>query len=77
MDFQNFSITRRGSVTVPVPRFDITCDVVDSQSGQPIRSFRVTFPGVLQNFTNEQLKELFDELIMNAINMKLRDNVAD
>jgi len=77
MDFQNFSITRNGNVTVSVPRFNISCDVCDSQSGQPIRSFNVTFPAILQNFSNEQLKELFDELIINAIHMKLRDNVPD
>ena len=54
-DFQNFSITRNGSVTVSVPRFDITCNVTDSSNGQLIRSFSVTFPGILNNFNNQQL----------------------
>lgn len=74
-DFQNFSITRNGSVTVSVPRFNITCNVVNSSNGEFIRSFDVTFPGILQNFSNEQLMELFENLIINAINLKLRDNV--
>lgn len=74
-DFQNFSITRNGNVTVSVPRYNISCDVVDSSSGELIRSFSVTFPAILQNFSNEQLKELFDDLIIKAINLKLRDNV--
>ena len=76
MDFQNFSITRNGNVTVSVPRFDITCDVVDSQSGAPIRSFNVTFPNILQNFDNAQLKDLFQDLIIAAINRKIQDNIA-
>ncbi len=75
-DFRNFSINRNGSVTVLVPRFDITCDVINSQSGELIRNFSVTFPAILQNFSNEQLKDLFHDLIVAAINRKLQDNVA-
>lgn len=75
-DFQNFSITRNGNVTVSVPRFNITCDVADSSSGELIKSFNVNFPAILQNFNNEQLKELFDDLIIRAIQLKLRDNVS-
>lgn len=75
MDFQNFSITRNGNVTVSVPRFNITCDAIDSSSGELIKSFNVNFPAILQNFNNEQLKELFDDLIVRAIQLKLKDNV--
>ncbi len=75
-DFQNFSITRNGNVTVSVPKFDITCDAVNSQTGALIRSFNVTFPNILQNFSNQQLFDLFNDLIIAAIKRKIDDNVA-
>ena len=38
-DFQNFSITRNGNVNFSIPRFTITCDIVDSTHDNLIRSF--------------------------------------
>lgn len=71
-DYQNFSITRNGSVTGGIPRYTITCNVVNSTSGALIRNFAVSFPGVLSQFTDDELDEAFKDLIMKLIEIRLR-----
>lgn len=75
-DFQNFSVIRNGNVTISVPRFNITCNIINSTYGNLIRSFNITFPEILTNLSNQQLLELFQEFIINIIQRKLKDNTA-
>lgn len=75
-DFQNFSITRNGNVNFSIPRFTITCDIVDSTHDNLIRSFNINFPNILNNFDNQQLLELFEEFIKMIIEKKLQNNVT-
>lgn len=75
-DYQNFSVTRNGNVNFSIPRFTITCDVIDSTYGNLIRSFNINFPNILSNLDNQQLLELSEEFIKMIIEKKLRDNVT-
>ena len=75
-DFRNFSVTRNGNITVSVPRFTITCDIVDSTYGDLIRSFNINFPNILSNLDNQQLQELFEEFIKIIIQRKLQDGTT-
>lgn len=75
-DFRNFSVTRNGSVTTTIPRFTISCDVVNSSTGQLIREFKVNFPGILTGLSNEDLFELFRDLIEKIIDRKLEKNIS-
>jgi hypothetical protein len=69
-DLANFSITRNGSVTTSIPKFDISCDVINSQTGAFIRNLSGTFPNSLQNYTNEQIETAFMEMILKLILIK-------
>ena len=75
-DLQNFSVTRNGNVNFSIPRFTITCDIVDSTYGNLIRSFNINFPNILNNFNNQQLLELFEQFIKEIIQRKLENNTA-
>jgi hypothetical protein len=75
MDLKNYSIIRNGNITVSIPRYNITCDVVDSQNGKYIRSFNVTFPNVLNNLSEQQLDELFTSFIDMIIKKKIDEGV--
>lgn len=66
-DLSNFSITRNGSVTTSIPKFDITCDVVDSQTGAFIKNLSGTFPNSLSNFTAAEIEEVFRALVLSLI----------
>ena len=72
-DFSNFSITRNGEVTVSIPRYSITCDIVDSNSGGLIRSFRTNFPAFLSQLTDDQIDEIFQDAIKSMILKKVRN----
>lgn len=69
-DLANFSIVRNGSVTVSVPQFNISCDVIDSKTGALIRSLSGTFPASLANFTNAEKEQAFTDMIFQLILLK-------
>lgn len=68
-DLQNFSVVRNGSATINnAPRYTISCQVTNSQTGALIRNFTganaLTFPQVLGNLTEAERVEMI-ELIAN------------
>ncbi len=70
-DLMNFSIVRNGSVTVFVPRFTITCNVVDSSNqSNVLQVINTTFPAFLTQFTTAEQEELLIELINRMIHKK-------
>jgi hypothetical protein len=66
-DFQNFSITRLANQNVNIPRWSISLQVVDSQTGALIRDFTganaITFPQVLGQLTNAQQDEMVELIV--------------
>jgi hypothetical protein len=74
-DLQNFSVTRNGNVTVSVPRYTVTCKVVNSQSGEEIRDLSINFPNILANVPDENLDELFKEFITMIIQKRIERNI--
>ena len=73
-DFQNFSITRNGSVNFNMPRYTVTCNICDSSSGQRIKEFNVNFPDMLRGLTAAQLNNLFEEIIGMIIRKRMDEN---
>ena len=69
-DLMNFSIVRNGSVSVSVPRFTITCNVVNSQTGALFKTINTNFPALLTTFTNAEQEELLITLINKMIEIK-------
>ncbi len=74
-DMQNFSIERNGNVTVSVPRYRVTCKIVNSQNGNLIRDLSINFPNILANVPDETLDELFKEFITIIIQKRLERNI--
>lgn len=66
-DFQNFNITRNGSVNANVPRYTINFTLVHSQTGDIIRTFNTTFPAILAQIDNEEDREELIKMIINFI----------
>lgn len=69
-DLKNFSIVRNGSVTASIPKFDISCDVVDSQTGAFIRNLSGVFPNSLAAYTNAEIEKAFTDMILQLILLK-------
>jgi hypothetical protein len=74
-DLKNFSITRNGNVTVSIPRYTVSCIVVNSASGETIRDLSINFPNILANVPDNVLDELFKEFINMVIQKRLQRNI--
>lgn len=73
-DFQQFDVQTLGSVSVTLPRFQISVKVTDSQTGATIADFTganaFVFPGVLATLTAAQRRTILDDIVARLIRMK-------
>ena len=73
-DFKNFSIAALSTANVSVPRFTISVQVVNSQTGALITDLTganaLAFPGVLTSLTVQQRRDLLDLLVNQLILIK-------
>lgn len=74
-DLRGFSMTRNGAVTVSVPRFVISGQIVDSTTGELIADFSganaITFPQVLGQLTNPQVAEVVEMIVSRLVSRRL------
>jgi hypothetical protein len=65
-DLRNYSVARLTSANVNVPRWTISCTVVDSATGATLADFTganaLSFPGVLATLTATQRNDLMEAL---------------
>lgn len=73
-DFQSISITDLADASVTVPRFQVSCQVKDSQTGAILSDFTganaLTFPNALGTLTAQQKRSLLRGLVRRMILMK-------
>jgi len=73
-DIQQLVITDLADITATVPRFQISCQVRDSQTNALLNDFTgantFNFPGVLTTLTAQQKKSLLRGLVRRIIQMK-------
>lgn len=73
-DLRNFSFTRNGEETLKVPKFDIICDIIDSNNGDLIAKIDIDFPEILNKFTDQELESVFKDIIKIFINKQIEKN---
>lgn len=67
------TITRNGSVSATIPRFNLIITITDSADGSVIQTYNTTFPAVLSQFTAAEQEEMFLNLIEEGIRIKQRN----
>lgn len=73
-DFQSFSITRLANQNMSVPRWSVSVQVTDSQTGAVIRDLTganaIVFPTVLGSLTAAQQDRVVEQMVHLLIRLR-------